>query len=256
MRLTFFTLPGYAPTLRPAPLPRDWMEATPDRFAYRCLPLNIANAHGWEILAPAGFTAVWDGGAGREAITIRPDRRSQAHLVPVSHFGGGVLTFHIYGVVRTEPGYNLWVSGPVNRPKDAIQPLAGVIETDWAPYSFTMNWIFTGKDRLVRFQEGEPFCHFFPVPRDLVETVEPEVRPLESDPDLAAQHAAWSESRNSFIQDLPVKGSAAQSQSWQKTYFRGQMPDGTPGTRTHRTKLSLKPFGPPGTATGPRRQDG
>jgi Family of unknown function (DUF6065) len=29
---------------------RAWMDATDQRFAYRCLPLNIANAHGWEIL--------------------------------------------------------------------------------------------------------------------------------------------------------------------------------------------------------------
>ena len=29
-----------------APVERDWMEATNQRFAYRCLPLNIANAYG------------------------------------------------------------------------------------------------------------------------------------------------------------------------------------------------------------------
>ena len=33
--------------LRPAPLERDWMDASGERFAYRCLPLSIANAYGW-----------------------------------------------------------------------------------------------------------------------------------------------------------------------------------------------------------------
>jgi hypothetical protein len=28
------------------------MDASPEAFAYRCLPLNIANAHGWGILTP------------------------------------------------------------------------------------------------------------------------------------------------------------------------------------------------------------
>lgn len=34
----------------PAPTQRTWMDATDDRFAYRCLPLNIANQHGWWLL--------------------------------------------------------------------------------------------------------------------------------------------------------------------------------------------------------------
>ena len=54
---------GWAPLIRPAPATRAWMDATPEAFAYRCLPLNIANAHGWEILSPCGFEAVWDGGS-------------------------------------------------------------------------------------------------------------------------------------------------------------------------------------------------
>jgi len=32
--------------LRAAPPSRDWMDRIPERHAYRCLPLAIANAHG------------------------------------------------------------------------------------------------------------------------------------------------------------------------------------------------------------------
>ena len=35
------------------------------------------------------------------------------------------------------------VTGPFNQPKDAIQPLTAIVETDWAPFTFTMNWKFT-----------------------------------------------------------------------------------------------------------------
>ena len=38
---------------------RDWMDSTPNRFAYRCLPLTIANQTGWWIKNPVGFTATW-----------------------------------------------------------------------------------------------------------------------------------------------------------------------------------------------------
>ena len=40
---------------------RDWMDATPNRYAYRCLPLTITNQTGWWIRNPVGFTAAWSG---------------------------------------------------------------------------------------------------------------------------------------------------------------------------------------------------
>src|SRR3954449_12981067 len=40
---------------------RDWMDDTPNKFAYRCLPLTIANQTGWFVYNPVGFTAVWTG---------------------------------------------------------------------------------------------------------------------------------------------------------------------------------------------------
>ena len=44
---------------------RDWMDATPNRFAYRCLPLTIVNQTGWWIRNPVGFTATWRGHRSR-----------------------------------------------------------------------------------------------------------------------------------------------------------------------------------------------
>jgi hypothetical protein len=105
------------------------MDATPESFAYRCLPLNIANAHGWEVLTPFGFDAVWDGGSGTEAITIRLEPGAEPARGPVSLFGQGVITFHVEAILRTPSGWDMWVCGSPNRQKDAIAPLTGVVET-------------------------------------------------------------------------------------------------------------------------------
>ncbi|HYE00798.1 MAG TPA: DUF6065 family protein [Alphaproteobacteria bacterium] len=240
MKLICYPTSGTPPRIRPAPSARDWMAATPSAFAYRCLPLNIANSHGWEVLSPCAFSAVWDGGAGQEAIRIDSD--APAHLRPLSHFGSGVLTFHILGLFRTEPGWNLWVGGSPNSPKDGIHALSGVIETDWAPYTFTMNWRFTRPHWPVHFAEGEPICFFFPVPRGAVEACEPEFRALDTDPETAAQYRHWVEGRDRFIRDLGVAGSAAQREKWEKSYYRGRLPDQTEGDPAHQQKLRLKPF--------------
>jgi len=244
MKLTAYVVDGHTLDIRPAPVERAWMDDTDNRYAYRCLPLTIANAHGWEILSPAGFSAIWTGGRGLDAITVTPDLG--APEVAVSHFGHGVLTFHVPCVFRTEAGFDLMASGPINRPKDSIAPLCGLIETDWSPYSFTMNWRFTRPWSVVQFQKGEPFCHIMPVRRGEIETVEPELRVLSDNPELKRQHDEWMAKRNSFNADLKKPGSKAQAEQWQKLYHRGVQVDGmTPGTPDHHTRVKLRPFTKP-----------
>ena len=141
--LTCYVHEGWAPRIAPASSRRDWMDATPESYAYRCLPLSIANSHGWEVLSPCGFSARWHGGAGADSVEIVLDAGADPAKAPTSLFGSGTITFHVDGIFRTSPGWNLWASGPPNSMKDGIAPMAGVIETDWAPYTFTMNWRFT-----------------------------------------------------------------------------------------------------------------
>lgn len=241
MRLTCYPTSGAPPKIIAAPLERDWMDKTPQGYAYRCLPLNIANAHGWLILNTAPFIAQWDGGAAPESITIQPTGKTTEPLLAMSHFGNGVLTFNVNGLFRTEPGYDLWVTGPVNMVKDAIQPLTGVVETDWSPFTFTMNFKFTRPLTPVSFGLDEPFCMIFPVPRGLVEAVQPEFRSMQDDKEVYDAYTAWAESRRHFNAALKVEGSEAQQQKWQKDYFRGATNWGK-SPADHRTKVKLRQF--------------
>ncbi|MCA6109005.1 DUF6065 family protein [Bradyrhizobium cenepequi] len=238
--LTAYVINGHELRIRPAAAERQWMDDSDQRFAYRCLPLNIANTYGWEILCTAGFSAIWDGRKTKDAITIK----ATSHLPPpaISHFGGGVLTFHVPCLFRTDSGIDLYVTGPVNRPKDGIAPLSGIIETDWSPYTFTMNWLFTRPHHEVWFEAGEPFCHLLPVRRGELEEFSPAIRKLSEKPELEREHRFWSESRNTFNADLNQPGSKAVQDQWQKTYFRGIMPSGQPAPDGHRSRLRLRPF--------------
>ena len=243
MRLICYATSGEPPNIVPAPVERGWMDGTDAGFAYRCLPLNIANAHGWLILNPVPFVAEWDGGAGLDAVVVRPIAAGTG-VIALSHFGWGVLTFNVTGLFRTEPGYDLMVTGPLNRPKDAIQPLTGIVETDWAPFTFTMNWKFTRKHTPIAFERDEPFCMIFPVQRGLVEAVEPEFRAIDSDAEVHDAYTAWADSRRAFNERLQVPGSDAQAEKWQKDYFRGGSRFGE-SPPDHRTKLRVKPFTAP-----------
>jgi hypothetical protein len=253
MRLICYPTAAEPPKIVTAPVERDWMDRSEQGFAYRCLPLNIANAHGWLLLNTVAFVAQWDGGRELGAVSLYANA-ADGPLLALSHFGHGVLTFQVNALFRTEPGYDLMVTGPLNQPKDGLAPLTGVVETDWAPFTFTMNWKFTRKRTPIAFERDEPFCMIFPLRRGLVEEVEPEVRALETDQELCAAYRAWAGSRRDFNEELKLPGSRAQSQKWQKDYFRGATP-GTPasagarpgggsGQADHRTRLKLREFKP------------
>lgn len=240
MKLIAYPLSGVEPDIRPARPTRDWLDALPQQFGYRCLPLNIASQHGWEVCAPTRITAEWDSGPGTEAIRVTADEPHA--LNPASHFGHGILTFHIGALLRTPPGINLMVTAPFNHPKDGVSGLSGIIETDWSPYPFTMNWKFTIAGIEATWEKGEPFAAIIPIPRGLMESMEPEFQPLDNDPDLAERYRAWAVSRSQFNQDLHVPDSEAAKERWQKGYYRGVNPDGTPGLPDHQTKSRGKPF--------------
>ncbi len=235
---------GYDPTpSRPAPAQRPFMDETSSRFAYRCLPLNIANQYGWELLSPCTFDVQWNGGSSPEdlVITILEDGWPQ----PASHFGHAVMTYHIAQLFRTPPGIQLMVTGPLNRPKDGIYAMSGIIETDWSPYTFTMNWVVTRPFFPIRFEKGEPFAHIMPVNLAQIEQFKPESLPMASDPELKEKFEMFRNSRNNFNAELYDPESEASKERWQKAYFRGNAPDGCPVNATgldHWTKLDVKPF--------------
>ena len=242
MDLTCYLHPGWAPLIRPAPATRAWMDNTPESFAYRCLPLNIANAHGWEVLSPCAFDAVWNGEAGVDAITIQTAPGTKPERAPVSLFGQGVITFHIEGIFRTPEGWNLWVGGSPNRGKDAIAPLTGIVETDWSPFTFTMNWRFTRPGHWIHFDAMEPFCFLFPVQRAALDAFAPKFEPLDADPATMQRFRDWSRARDEFGRRMVTNPPNTPADRWQKHYYRGVDASGESLAVDHQTRLRLRKF--------------
>jgi hypothetical protein len=243
-RMTFYTA-GMAPAdVRVAPVQRQWMDESRERFAYRCLPLLIGNSYGWQFLNPVGFNALWDGSPGAEGIKLIADPGGR---VPIArgHFGGPIMTFSLPGFMRTEEGYDLMVTGPINFAKDGISALTAVVETDWLPFSFTMNYQFTRPGASVRFERGEPFCQVFPIKRAEIEDFDPVIRPHTDCPELHEQYEEWGASRTVFNRDAQIIGSPAHREKWQKFYQKGTNAAKEDISVDHRTRLSLRPFRPP-----------
>lgn len=218
---------------------REWMDDLPARFAYRCLPLAMANQVGWELLNPVAFTARWNGKDGLDAISIRFHDEESALIG--SHFGHGVLTFSLGYLFRTSKSHNLYAKGPANRPKDGIAPLEGLIETDWAPFTFTMNWQFTRRRHKVTFEKDEPICCILPYPRHYVRKFEAELKNLNENAKLYEQYVDWRNERINFNEELQQEGTQANKEGWQRTYMKGSDQKGNVFAG-HQTKMHMQDF--------------
>lgn len=239
MKITFYALAETVPPLRAAAATRPWMDATPARHAYRCLPLAIANAHGWEVGSPCAFEVDWNGGPLAGDLAVRAtDGFPHLDRFARSHFANGVVTLHIGYLVRTEPGWHTIATGPFNAVHDGIVALTGVIETDWLPYPFTMNWRLTRPGR-VRFERGETICSMFPIKAHALAKTRAEIRDIGDDPELRAEMDAWAARRAEFMAKFDARDPATLKAAWQRFYFRGEYASGGIAEREHRNKLRV-----------------
>jgi Family of unknown function (DUF6065) len=232
--LTAYHLYSGEPTMKlvPAARNRAWMDATPQGFSKRCLPLLMANASGWFILNSHAITVTWNGGIDKSALRIEAEDPGLA----VSHFGSGILTWNLPYLFRTSEGYNLLVRGPANLPKDGISALEGLVETDWSSATFTMNWKVTRPNEAITFAVGDPIAQLVPQKRGELESVITRHATINEVPYMLKGYSEWSASRTSFLEQLQIAGSDATKQGWQKDYFQA------PGIAEHQTKLKLMEF--------------
>lgn len=219
-----------------ASLKRKWMDETQLEYAYRCLPLNIANQHGWAIYPKKNIVANWSGDQtdNKESLKIyeNPDN------LALSHFGYGILTFSLPFLIRLDPGYSLYITGAPNHYIKGIQPCTGVFEADWAAYSFTMNWKFTHTNQPVTFTPNDPICFFFPVPRNIVPDTETKLSHIEDqDEEFIEKYNEFTTIRKDFNENIKQY-----PDGWQKHYFQGLYADGTKCPFEHKTKLKAGKF--------------
>jgi hypothetical protein len=103
--------------IEPAPSTRAWMDATDNRFAYRCLPLVMANQMGWIVRCAATFEVYWNGENSPGEGLVFNWAPETAHLSSYiqDHFGSGILTFSLPFLFRTSPDYGLIVRVRLDR---------------------------------------------------------------------------------------------------------------------------------------------
>jgi hypothetical protein len=184
----------------PLSLHRKWMNDTKKKFAYKCLPLNIANQYGWAVLSPADFSVSWYGGSGQEQVDVFSSDPELLDRVIVSHFGEATFTIQPDFIIQTPENYSLYIRGVPNEINSVIRPLDAIVETDWLPFTFSYNYKFA-ETGVVDFKKNDPLFIFFPIERNSVENFKLRQVDIEESQDLYQDFLDYSNSRLGFNKD-------------------------------------------------------
>ena len=158
------------PKITQSRVKRDWMDETYKKHAYQCMPLTVANVHGWEVQLEEELVVEWDGHTSVPRIlsgATTKSGRPQAHQSII-----GIVTFSIGWTFKTEAPYSMWISGSPNYFVDGAVPLTATIPTWWWPDEFQMNWKITKVGEPVIFPAGMPICFFNIYDDNLLKSVE------------------------------------------------------------------------------------
>lgn len=232
--------------IRPCTPQRDWMEAIPQKYIYRCVPMVAANTMGWEILNPVDARVRWSGGMLNPDVSVSLGEENP--FGAASHFGGGVVTWYLPFLFRSSPDLGLMVTGPANHDHDNAAPLDAFVRTDWLPFPFTMNWRLTRKDEEVIFKAGEPICRIYPFPIALLDHTTLELTRLDDDPGLVQQVNEFGAARQQNVARQQADatrwmetGEAPTGDGvWNSQYVRAKSKSTEDGYSPHQTVFRVK----------------
>ena len=196
---------------------RDWMDAYSHSFAYRCLPLKIANECGWIIKCPVDFDAIYttdNDPTGSATVTIKGDQRYKNYII--SHFGRGVITFSLPFILRTPEPWCIWARGYPNHYKENVSFLEGIVETYWLHSTFTYNIRIIEKNKVVSFKKGEPLLFMTCININEINESSMCQNSLNNYPELKKGYDEWNISRANFNANK-----SRPPTEWQKDYQKG-----------------------------------
>jgi hypothetical protein len=208
---------------------RDWFTS----HFYYCLPIIIGNQYGFAIKSRKTFTAIWNGGEGRDSIRIEVAEDGDVAQQITSHFGSGILTIQNPFTLRTPPNINLMTIQPPNFFIPGINSMTGVVETDNLRRDFTFNLKITIPNFKVHVKSGDVIAAFLPIPRNFVENFElKHIRDLFSE-EMHLEELKTSEEfgRQRHEEDKEKPHYAG------RKYFKGEDYDGTPFKYKHQKTL-------------------
>lgn len=151
---------GPVANIEPLSAKRDWMEATFDKHAYRCLPVTLTNQLGWAISFPEDITFMWDGQistSGEHVKVLSGEKYVQTGR------GQATVSFETGLVFRTPENYSLLTYNVPNMFMEGVSPYTTIISSSFFEGPLPVAWKVTKAFVPITIKANQPIAAVFPI---------------------------------------------------------------------------------------------
>ena len=146
--------------LAPLPVTRDWMDATPEKHAYRCFPVTLANTIGWTLSAKEDISFIWDGIVDTTDSHVKI---LQGEKIAYTGRGQATVSFNTGLIFRSEKDISLMVLPLPNYFIKDFTPMASVISTSFYPHDMPLAIRVLQENKEITIKAGDPIAVILPI---------------------------------------------------------------------------------------------
>jgi len=147
-------------SIAPMSIKREWMDATPDKHAYRCFQVTQANMIGWYLYADQDVSFIWNG--------INNTSSDNVKIIKGEHFcytgrGQSSVSFNTGLVFRTDQDISMLTITPVNYFSNDWEVMSSLISTSWHDSDFPLAIKVKTPDKEITIKSGDPIATIIPM---------------------------------------------------------------------------------------------
>jgi hypothetical protein len=148
---------------------REWMDNTPEKHAYRCMPISLANTLGWGISFPVDISFIWDG----------IDDSSDSHVKILkgekyctTQRGNATISFNTYLTIQTDDEITTLITPVPNYFNKNAQCYTSLISTSFYKSMMPVAWKITEPNIEITIPAGMPVATLIPISLKGIEDIE------------------------------------------------------------------------------------
>lgn len=146
--------------IEPLSIKREWMEDVPDKHAYHCFPVTMANTVGWTLSCPVDIKFIWNG-----VVDTTPDT---VNIISGKEYGytgrgQGTVSFMTGLIFRSEKNISLLTINCANYFYEDFEVMASLISTSFYPNELPLAIKAKIPNKEITIKAGTPIATIIPI---------------------------------------------------------------------------------------------
>jgi len=152
---------------------RLWMDETPNKHAYQCMPISLANSLGWGISFPEDISFIWDG-----VCDTTPDHVKilKGKKYCFASRGNATISFNTYLTVVTEEDVTTLVMPVPNEFNENAQCFTNLISTSFHKAPIPIAWRILKPNTEITIPAGTPVATIIPISLNTLQDFEVKIK--------------------------------------------------------------------------------